>query len=140
MGTSTQESNNIFLCCKENVAKFFNEVEKLSSKYPFTVTKLQHDYFEAWKNVINLSIAMEREYVYQLGLNPDVPESTLKTIREITQKGIEVCETQNKFAADYTKALEKGFNGFNENTKSFASLNKNMMDYMMSVLKQKPKT
>ena len=140
MSESTRASKDVFTECKQNVAKFFSEVEKSTPRYQQSVAKLQENYVEAWKNVINSAITLEQEYVNKAGLNADVPEATLKTIRDITEQAIKAYETQNKIVLDSADEITKTFNAFNENTKSFASLNRNIMESMMSSFQQKSKT
>lgn len=140
MSNPTGESKDVFTVCKQNVAKFFSEIKKLTPQYQQSVATLQQDYVEAWKNVINSAITLEQEYVNKAGLNTNVPEATLKTIRDITEQAIKAYEDQNKIALDATEETTKAFNVFNENTKSFASLNRNIMESMMSTFQQKSKT
>jgi len=140
MSESTGESKDVFTVCKQNVAKFFSEVEKSTPRYQQSVAKLQRDYVESWKNVINSAITLEQEYANKAGLNTDLPEATLKTIRDITEQAIKAYETQNKIASGTAEGTTEAFNAFNENTKSFASLNKNIMESMRSVSQQKSKT
>jgi len=105
--------------------------------YQQLTSNIQQNYHEAWKNVINSSIALEQEYATKAGLKTDVPEGTLKAIQDITDQAIAVYTAQNKIAFDATDTTKKAFDAFNENTKSFATLNKNMMQLMMSVFTQK---
>ena len=140
MSEPTGESKDVFTVCKQNVAKFFSEVEKSTPRYLQSVAKLQQDYVDAWKNVINSAITLEQEYANKAGLNTNVPEATLKTIRDITEQAIKAYETQNKIALGSAEETTKAFNVFNETTKSFASLNRNIMESMMSTFQQKSKT
>ncbi len=140
MSEPTGESKDIFAECKQNVAKFFSEVEKSTPRYHQSVAKLQQDYVGGWKNVINSAITLEQEYAKKAGLNTDLPEATLKTIRDITEQTIKAYETQNKIALGSAEGTIEAFNAFNENTNSFASLNKNIMESMRSVSQQKSKT
>ncbi len=140
MSEPSSALKDVFTECKQNVAKFFSEVEKSTPRYEQSVARLQENYVEAWKNVINSAIALEQVYVNKAGLNADVPDATLKTIRDITEQAIKAYETQNKIALGSTDEITKTFNSFTENTKSFASLNKNIMESTMSSLKQKSKT
>ena len=135
-----QEPKDIFSVCKKNVDKFFSEIEKSTPRYQQSAAKLQQDYLNAWKSVINSAISLEQEYATKAGFNVDVPEATLTAIREVTQQAIKAYEVQNKVVTDTTGATNQAFNAFNENTKSFASLNKNIMGFMMSTIQQKSKT
>src|SRR3972149_3301858 len=67
-------------------------------------------------------------------------EATLKTIRDITEQAIKAYEDQNKIALEVAEETTKAFNVFNESAKSFASLNRNIMESMMSAFQQKSKT
>ena len=140
MSNPPGESKDVFTVCKQNVAKFFSEIKKSTPLYQQSLATLQQDYVEAWKNVINSAIALEQEYANKAGLNTDVPEATLKTIRDITEQAIKAYEDQNKIALDVAEETTKAFNTFNETAKSFASLNRNIMESMISVFQQKPKT
>jgi len=137
MSNPTGESKDVFTICKQNVAKFFSEIKKSTPQYQQSVANLQQDYVEAWKNVINSAITLEQEYAKKTGLKIDVPEATLKTIRDITEQAIKAYEDQNKIALDVAEETTKAFNAFNENTKSFALLNRNIMFSMMSAFQQK---
>ena len=139
MTKPTSESKDIFSVCKKSVPKFFTEVEK-STPLQQMAAKLQRDYIEAWKNVINSAIALEEEYATKAGLKTDVPEDTLKIIRDITEQAFQAYKAQNKIVMDAAEATKQAFNTFNENTKSFASLNRNIMGFMMSVFEKKSKT
>ena len=139
MTKPTSESKDIFSVCKKSVARFFTEVEK-STPLQQMAAKLQQDYIEAWKNVINSAIVLEEEYATKAGLKTDVPEDTLKIIRDITEQAFQAYKAQNKIVMDAAEATKQAFNVFNENTKSFASLNRNIMGFMMSVFEKKSKT
>ncbi len=140
MSKPAQEQKDIFSVCKKNVDKFFSEIEKSTPRYQQSVQKQQRDYLNAWKSVINSAISLEQEYATKAGFNVDVPEATLSAIREVTQQAIKAYEAQNKVVMDASEATKQAFNALNENTKSFASLNRNIMGFIMSVLEQRPKT
>ncbi len=140
MSNPGQESKDIFSVCKKNVDKFFSEIEKSTPRYQQSAQKLQADYLNAWKTLINSAISLEQEYATKAGFSVDVPEATLSAIREVTQQAIKAYEVQNKVVMETAEATKQAFNAFNENTKSFASLNKNIMGFMMSAIQQKSKT
>ena len=136
--TTPKERKDVFTVCKKNVDKFFSVIEKSPPRYQQSVAKLQQDYLQAWKALINSAIALEQEFVTKAGMRVDVPPATLKTIDDITQQAIEAYAAQNKIVEN-AQASAQTFNTFNENTKSLASLNRNIMESMMLAL-QKPKT
>jgi len=136
MSKSADESNDVFTACKKNTEKFFNEIDKSSPVYHQIATDIQQSYLEAWKNVINSSIALQQEYAAKTGLNANIPEETMKAIQNLTERAITAYQNQNKFAFDSTETSKKIFDVFSENTKIFASLNKNMIELMESGMKK----
>ena len=136
--SNPQESKDIFSLFQKNVEKFFSEIEKSTPKYQESAAELQKNYIAAWKNVINSAIALEHEYATKAGLKVDVPEAAIDAVRTITRQASDALAAQNKAVANSAEATKQAFNAFNENTKSFASLNRNIMGFMMSVLEKKP--
>ncbi len=137
MDKSSHQPKDLFGVSKKNIERFFNEIEKSAPKYNQTVSKLQQEYIDAWKTVINSAISLEQEYATKAGYKMDVPESVLKTIRDITDFSLQAYAQQNKINADTTEATKQAFKTFNQNTKSFATLNREIMGYIMSVFEQK---
>ncbi len=137
MDKSSHQEKDLFGVSKKNIDRFFNEVEKSTPKYHQSVAKLQQDYIDAWKTVINSAISLEQEYAIKAGYKTEVPESVLKTIRDITDFSLEAYANQNKITTNTSEATKQAFKTFNQNTKSFATLNKEIMGYIMSVFEQK---
>ena len=137
MSNKTQEPKDIFSVCKKNVDKFFQEIEKTTPQYQQSIANLQQDYIDAWKNVISSAIALEKEYATKTGMHVNVPDATLQTVRDITEQAMKAYTSQNKILQDTTEVTKQAFSTFNQNTKSLASLNRNIMGFMMSVFEQK---
>jgi len=135
MSKSTDESKDIFAECKKNTEKFFNEIDKSSPLYHQVATDIQKSYYDAWKNVINSSIALQQEIASKTGMNVEMPKETINAIQNVTEKAIDAYKNQNRVAADSVEISRKMFDVFNENTKIFATLNKNMIELMESMTK-----
>ena len=140
MSKPIQDSIDIFTESKKNIDRFFDEIEKSSPKYQQSVAKLQQDYIDAWKTVINSAISLEEEYALKAGYKTQVPDHVLKTIRDITDISLQAYANQNKINVNTSEATKQAFKTFNQNTKSFATLNKEIMGYIMSVFEQKINT
>jgi len=140
MSNPSESQDDIFAVCKENAANFFAQIEKSSPRYVQSTINLHQKNIEAWKNVINSTIAMEQEYAKKAGLQTPVPQATKKSIREFTEGVIKAYATQNEIAVDTADATNRAINALDENTKAFAALNKNMLDSMLLVINQQEKT
>ncbi|KEQ56438.1 hypothetical protein AAA799B03_01321 [Marine Group I thaumarchaeote SCGC AAA799-B03] len=131
--------NDMFTISTRNINKFFREMEKNPTKYSKSFTKLQQEYINAWKTVINSVISLEREYASNAGFLTDATESSLQTVREMTDASIQAYLQQNMTTLLTVEATKQAFSTFNENTKSFVSLNEEIMEYLMSLFEQKSK-
>ncbi len=140
MSSPSESQDDIFAICKENAAKFFNEIEKSSPRYVQSASDLHQKNIEAWKNVINSTIAMEQEYAKKAGLQTPVPDATKKSIREFTEGVIKAYAAQNEIASNAADATNRAINALNDNTITFAALNKNMVDYMQLLINRHKKT
>ena len=140
MSSTSESQDDIFAVCKENAAKFFNEIEKSSPRYVQSAINLHQKNIEAWKNVINSTIAMEQEYAKKAGLQTPVPEATKNSIREFTEGVIKAYASQNEIVSDAADATNRAINALDENAKVFSALNKNMVDYMQLFINRHKKT
>ncbi len=132
MSKPDEKPNDIFTECMKNTEKFFNEVDKTTPLYHQTATDVQKRYLDAWKNVIKESIALEKEFASKSGVIFDTNEKAREAIQNMTEYAITAYQNQNKIAFNSVETSQKIFDVFNENTKIFASLNKNMMELMES--------
>ena len=140
MDSPSESQDDIFAVCKENAAIFFNEIEKSSPRYVQSAINLHQKNIEAWKNVINSTIAMEQEYAKKAGLQTPVPDATKKSIRDFTEGVIKAYAAQNEIAVNTADATNLAINALNDNTITFAALNKNMVDYMQLFINRHKKT
>jgi hypothetical protein len=140
MNNPSENRDDIFAVCKENANKFFTEIEKSSPRYVQSAINLHQKNIEAWKNVINSTIAMEQEFAKKAGLQTPVTQATKNSIREFTEGVIKAYAAQNEIVSGAADATNQAINAFDENTKSFSALNKNMLDSMLLVINQQKKT
>jgi len=140
MNNPSESQDDIFAVCKENAAKFFNEIEKSSPRYVQSAINLHQKNIEAWKNVINSTIEMEQEYAKKAGLQTPVPEATKKSISDFTEGVIKAYAAQNEIASDTADTTNRAINALDDNAKAFAALNKNMLDYMLLFINRHKKT
>ena len=130
------ESKDIYAVSKQNVERFFDGVEKATPKNLQSITNLQQEYLEAWKNTINSTITLQREYANRSGLNTNVPQASLKVINDTTEEAIKAFSVQNQIALAAIDATQQNVKTFNDNAKAFADLNKNILQSWISAFTQ----
>ena len=100
---------------------------------------IQQEYIDAWKTVINSTILLEQEYAKKAGFFTEIPEANIQTIHDMTEASVFAYLQQNQLIFDSTKITKQTFNTFMENTKSFSSLNKEILEYLLDVFKKNKK-
>ncbi len=137
---STQQptsQKDIFGVSQQNVDKYFNGIKQSVPRYHQSVTNVQQEYLEAWENVINSTIAFQKEYATKSGVNTNVPSATLKAIRDTNEEIVKAYDVQNKIALASIDATQQNIKTFNDNAKAFADLNKNILQSWISTFAPK---
>ena len=139
MSTAQKEhQKDIFGVYQQNVDKYFNGIKQSVPRYHQSVTNVQQEYLDAVENVINSTIAYQKDYASRAGITTNVPSAALKVIRDATEEAVKAYEVQNKVALAAIDASQQNIKTFNDNAKSFADLNKNIMQSWINTFTVKP--
>jgi len=132
--TTTPQNNpkDIFAVYKQNVDKYFNGIKQSVPQYHQSVTNVQQEFLQACENLITSTITLEKEYARKAGVATNVPEATLKVIRDTTEEVVKVASINNQVALAAIDATQQNIKTFNDNAKSFVDLNKNIMQSWIS--------
>ena len=134
---TTGNQKDIFSVYQQNVDKFFNTIKQSVPQYHQSITNVQQEYLQAYENVIDSSISLEKEYAKKAGIATNIPEATLKVIRDTTEEFVKAASIQNQIALASIDATQQNIKTFNDNAKSFADLNKNILQSWISVFTTK---
>jgi hypothetical protein len=135
--TTQTKSKDIFSAYQENVDKIFNGIKQSVPQYHQSITNVQQEYLQAYENVVDSTIALQKEYVQKAGIAANIPEATLKVIHDTTEEFVKVTSIQNQVTLATIDATQQNIKTFNDNAKSFADLNKNILQSWISVFTTK---
>jgi ribosome-associated translation inhibitor RaiA len=119
--------NDVFTTVEETVEKQVKTTEKSFPNYQASVTSLQQEYTEAFQNIVDSTIALQREFANKTGINTALPEATESAVNKTNEQINKVQDVQNKIALATIDATRQNIKTFNENAKAFADLNKSVM-------------
>jgi len=119
--------NDVFTTVEETVEKQVKTTEKSFPNYQASVTSLQQEYTEAFQNIVDSTISLQREFANKTGINTALPEATESAVNKTNEQINKVQDVQNKIALATIDATRQNIKTFNENAKAFADLNKNVM-------------
>lgn len=135
--TTKVNSKDIFSVYQENVDKMFNGVKQSVPQYHQSITNVQQEYLQAFENMVDSSIAIQKEFVIKAGIASDVPSTTLKVIDDTTEEFVKASSIQNQIVLASIDATQQNIKTFNDNAKSFVELNKNILQSWISAFTTK---
>ncbi len=118
---------------QQNVDKIFTTIKQSVPQYHQSITNVQQEYLQAYENIVDSSIAMQKEYAKRFGIAANIPETAIKAIRDSTEEFAKAASIQNQIALATIDATQQNIKTFNDNAKSFADLNKNILQSWISV-------
>ncbi len=130
--SSTEQPKDIFALYMQNVDKFFNGIEKTIPSYHQSITDLQQEWLQAFENNIKSIVTLQQEFANKAGINTTVPEAALKAIKDTNEEIVKSYSVQNQVFLAAIDATKQNVKTFNDNAKSFADMNKNIMRYWIS--------
>ena len=119
--------NDVFSTVEETVQEQVKSAEKSFPNYQTSVTSLQQEYTEAFQNIVDSTITLQREFANKTGINTALPEATESAVNKTNEQISKVQDVQNKVALATIDATRQNIKTFNENAKAFADLNKSVM-------------
>ena len=134
--SSSTSSKDVFSTWKQTSDKYMDAVEKVIPSYHQSVTSLQQEYIQACENAIDSTIEFQRKFANKTGINTNVPEATLKAVRDTNEQVIKSFDVQSKMALATVDAARQNVQTFANNAKAFADLNNNVMQSWTSAFTQ----
>jgi hypothetical protein len=135
--TIQKDSENVFSACQENVDTLINGIRRSVPHYHQSITNVQQEYLHAYENLFDTSIALQKEFAKKSGISANIPQATLKIIRDTTEEFVKVSSIQNQITLAIIDATQQNIKGFNDNTEFFAELNKNIFQSWITMFTTK---
>jgi hypothetical protein len=135
--TTQTKSKDVFSAYQENVDKIFNGIKQSVPQYHQSITNVQQEYLQAYENVVDSTIALQKECVQKAGIAANIPEATLKVIHDTTEEFVKAASIQNQVTLATIDATQQNIKTFNDNAKSFVELNRNILQSWISVFNTK---
>ena len=135
MSKNEQSQNNpkdAFSIYQQNVDKVFTSIKQSVPQYHQSITNVQQEYLQAYENMVDSSITLQKEFAKKSGIAANIPETTLKVMRDTTEEFVKAASIQNQMVLATIDATQQNIKTFNDNAKSFADLNKNIMQSWIS--------
>lgn len=133
----TPGTKDVFSVYEENVDKLFSGIRHSVPQYHQSITNVQQEYLQAYENIVDSTIALQKEYAKKAGITTDIPQATLKVIHDTAEEFVKVASIQNQMTLATMDATQQNIKAFNDNAKSFADLNRNILQSWISTFTTK---
>ncbi len=128
----TPGTKDVFSVYEENVDKIFSGIRHSVPQYHQSITNVQQEYLQAYENIVDSTITLQKEYAKKAGITTDIPQATLKVIHDATEEFVKIASIQNQMTLATMDATQQNIKAFNDNAKSFADLNRNILQSWIS--------
>jgi uncharacterized protein Yka (UPF0111/DUF47 family) len=130
-------SKDMFSKYQENVDKIFNNVKRAVPRYHQSSTNIQQELLQSFENMVDLSIMIQKEFVKKVGIASNTPTSILNVIDDTSEEFVKATSIQNQIMLTTIDATQQNIQTYNDNVKSFADLNKNILESWISAFTTK---
>ncbi len=128
---------DIFSVYQQNVDKFFNGIRTSVPQYHQAITNVQQEFIQAYENIADSAVTLQKEYAKKAGIAANIPEATIKVIQDTTEEVVKATSIQNQVTLATIDAAQQNIKTFNDNANSFAELNRNILQSWISVFSTK---
>ncbi len=128
---------DIFSVYQQNVDKFFNGIRTSVPQYHQAITNVQQEFIQAYANIADSAVSLQKEYAKKAGIATNIPETTIKVIQDTTEEIVKATSIQNQVTLATIDAAQQNIKTFNDNANSFAELNRNILQSWISVFSTK---
>ena len=128
---------DIFSVYQQNVDKFFSGIRTSVPQYHQAITNIQQEFIQAYENIADSAVTLQKEYVKKAGIASNIPETAIKAIQDTTEEVVKATSIQNHVTLATIDAAQQNIKTFNDNANSFAELNRNILQSWISVFATK---
>ena len=131
--SKSQETKDVFGIYEESINNVFATIHKEVPKFHQAITDLQQQCMQTCENTMKAGISVQREFANKTGINTSIPDAALTTIRDTNMEINKAYSLQTQMIQTSMDTTKQNFKTFNENAKSFADLNRNIIKSWMSL-------
>jgi membrane-associated HD superfamily phosphohydrolase len=128
----SEPSQDFFVTYKQNVERYFENVENSIPKYYQTLLELQQEYLQAWENMFKATITVQKEFVSKTGLNLEQSTIASKIVVDTTEAAIKARTVRDQILLTTIDTTKDNLKEWNNRIPDFADLNRKIMQYWIS--------
>ncbi len=128
----TSGTKNVFSVCQDSINKIFTDIRQSIPQYHQSFTNVQQEYLQAYETVVDSTITLQKEYAEKFGVATNISQATLKVMNDTTKEFVKAASIHNQMTLTTIDVAQQNIKTFNDNAKSFADLNRNIIQSYVS--------
>jgi len=133
---SSQEMYSVF---QESLQKYFREVRANAASYLQAASDLQEEIIESRKKNVEHVLSLQKATYEKLGGNNNIPSAVIDLAKSYAEQATQTINLQNNLIVTSLKTISNNIEAFNKNSTTFEEINKRLIDYWASIIKQEAK-
>lgn len=134
---SAKHSKDIFVIYKQNVDKMFGSIRQSVPQYHQAITNMQQECLQAFEHAATSAFEFQMDVTKKAGLPTSVPEATIRVIDDTVEEIAKASAINNQMVLATIDAAQQNVKTLNDNAKSFASLNRDILRSWISAFNLK---
>lgn len=127
------ESNlDFFAVYKQNVEKYFENMENSIPKYYQTLNELQQEYVQAWENMFKATISVQKEFAGKTGLEIEQTTIATKIVSDTTEAAIKARTVRDEIILTSIDTAKENVKEWNKRSQEFIDLNRKIAQSWIS--------
>lgn len=132
---SENSQNNDFELFEKINKKYFLELEQNVPHIQQTLFDLQNEYYKLWKNYVNSQLSIQKEFFNKSGFDYSFPDTAKDLIENMSDETIKFRSILHKMMIANIEQSKNYAKTLNDNSDTFADLNKKIMQNWVSMFK-----
>jgi membrane-associated HD superfamily phosphohydrolase len=125
----SEPTQDFFATYKQNVNKYFENMENSIPKYYQTLHELQQEYLQAWENMFNATISVQKEFA---GLNLEQSTAASKFVSDTTEAAIKARTVRDEIILTSIDTAKENVKEWNKRSQEFIDLNRKIAQSWIS--------
>ena len=121
-----KSENTVF---EKYINNYFVDIEHSIPRFQQELFDLQNEYYKMWKNNIQTTMTLQKEFSKKMGLVMEMPQSYQKIIESMLEEAIKISLMRNQIYATWIDTAKKNIKIINNNSELFIANWKKIIDF-----------
>lgn len=130
--TRSEPTQDFFTIYKQNIQKYFENMENSIPKYYQTLTELQQEYVHAWENMFKANISVQKEFAGKTGMNIEQTTAASKFVSDTTEAAIKARAVRDEIILTSIDTAKDNVKEWNKRSQEFIDLNRKIVQSWIS--------